>query len=275
MPVAERQRETGNRDAGSSASGARITGRIGAAAPTRKGADAGRVSLRGPMIADAGTEGQVGHHDAWTRPRSRPATAVVNGPEGEPAGLGRRGLAPGRGGRTAAAAADLRGIAGGGPEEGPQSAEVDAPLPQQRAGGVRRVTELNAGRKTAGVDGRGRAAARSRRPRWPHWLQHRAEPWSPRPVKRVYVPKSNGRRRPLGIPVIADRCLQALTVERAGTRVGGPVRAEVLRVPAGPGLPRRDRGHPHDGEPHRREASVGAGRRPGGGVGCVVILLPF
>jgi RNA-directed DNA polymerase len=44
------------------------------------------------------------------------------------------------------------------------------------------------------------------------WLQHRAEPWSPRPVKRVYVPKSNGRRRPLGIPVIADRCLQALTV---------------------------------------------------------------
>jgi RNA-directed DNA polymerase len=28
----------------------------------------------------------------------------------------------------------------------------------------------------------------------------------------VYVPKSNGRRRPLGIPVIADRCLQALAV---------------------------------------------------------------
>jgi hypothetical protein len=46
MPVAERRRETGLLDAGSSASLARITGRIGAAAPARKGADAGRVSLR-------------------------------------------------------------------------------------------------------------------------------------------------------------------------------------------------------------------------------------
>jgi RNA-directed DNA polymerase len=44
------------------------------------------------------------------------------------------------------------------------------------------------------------------------WLQHGTQSWSPRPVKRVYVPKSNGRRRPLGIPVIADRCRQALTV---------------------------------------------------------------
>jgi RNA-directed DNA polymerase len=76
---------------------------------------------------------------------------------------------------------------------------------------VRRVTELNAGRKTAGVDGTV-VVSPEQKAELVDWLQHRTRSWSPRPVKRVYVPKSNGRRRPLGIPVIADRCLQALTV---------------------------------------------------------------
>lgn len=76
---------------------------------------------------------------------------------------------------------------------------------------VRRVTEINAGRKTAGVDGV-RVVEAQQKADLVDWMQHHAAPWSPRPVKRVYVPKSNGRRRPLGIPVIADRCLQALTV---------------------------------------------------------------
>jgi RNA-directed DNA polymerase len=76
---------------------------------------------------------------------------------------------------------------------------------------VRRVTQLNKGRSTAGVDGQVVVRA-NQRAEMAHWLQHQAQPWSPQPVKRVYVPKSDGRRRPLGIPVIADRCLQALTV---------------------------------------------------------------
>jgi RNA-directed DNA polymerase len=74
---------------------------------------------------------------------------------------------------------------------------------------VRRVTEVNAGRRTAGVDGR-IVLASWEKADMAAWLQHGAAAWRPLPVKRVYVPKSNGRRRALGIPVIADRALQAL-----------------------------------------------------------------
>jgi RNA-directed DNA polymerase len=76
---------------------------------------------------------------------------------------------------------------------------------------VRRVTEINAGRRTAGVDGRVVLASWEKAD-MAAWLQHGAAAWKPLPVRRVYVPKSNGRRRPLGIPVIADRALQALAL---------------------------------------------------------------
>jgi len=76
---------------------------------------------------------------------------------------------------------------------------------------VRRVTEINAGRKTAGVDGK-LALLPQAKAELAEWAQHRFGSWTPQPVKRVYISKANGKQRPLGIPVIADRCLQALTV---------------------------------------------------------------
>lgn len=76
---------------------------------------------------------------------------------------------------------------------------------------VRRVTEINAGRNTAGIDGKIVLLPQDKAG-LAGWMQHRARPWKPKPVKRVYIAKGNGKKRPLGIPVIADRCLQALVL---------------------------------------------------------------
>ncbi|WP_262964258.1 group II intron reverse transcriptase/maturase [Methylobacter psychrophilus] len=71
---------------------------------------------------------------------------------------------------------------------------------------VKRVTE-NQGKNTAGVDkvtwktpGAKTNAIAS--------MQRRG--YSPRPLRRVLIPKKNGKTRPLGIPTMKDRAMQAL-----------------------------------------------------------------
>jgi len=74
---------------------------------------------------------------------------------------------------------------------------------------VRRVTERNAGRKTAGIDGQVVLTPEAKM-ELAEWMQRSSEPWQARPLKRVYIPKrGSAKRRPLGIPVIVDRVLQA------------------------------------------------------------------
>jgi len=78
---------------------------------------------------------------------------------------------------------------------------------------VRRVTERNAGRLTAGVDGEVVLTPQAKI-QLADRIQHRSEPFTAQPVRRVYIPKrgSSSKRRPLGIPVILDRCHQARVV---------------------------------------------------------------
>jgi len=74
---------------------------------------------------------------------------------------------------------------------------------------VKRVTD-NQGKHTSGVDG-----AIWRTPASKHkaigTLRRRG--YQPQPLRRVHIPKANGKLRPLGIPTMRDRAMQALHLQ--------------------------------------------------------------
>lgn len=71
---------------------------------------------------------------------------------------------------------------------------------------VRRVTE-NQGKRTAGVD---RVLWDTPDAKWKAANGLKRHGYKPRPLRRVFIPKSYGKERPLGIPTMTDRAMQAL-----------------------------------------------------------------
>jgi len=71
---------------------------------------------------------------------------------------------------------------------------------------VKRVTE-NHGKKSPGVDGEIWDTPETKAKAV---MSLRRRGYQPRPLRRVYIPKANGKMRPLGIPTMKDRAMQAL-----------------------------------------------------------------
>jgi RNA-directed DNA polymerase len=71
---------------------------------------------------------------------------------------------------------------------------------------VKRVTE-NQGKKTPGVDGETWGTPESKAKAV---MSLRRRGYQPQPLRRVFIPKANGKMRPLGIPTMKDRAMQAL-----------------------------------------------------------------
>ena len=71
---------------------------------------------------------------------------------------------------------------------------------------VKRVTQ-NKGKRTSGVDGELWTTPK-RKVRAIRELD--PQRYKAKPLRRVYIPKSNGKQRPLGIPTMRDRAMQAL-----------------------------------------------------------------
>jgi retron-type reverse transcriptase len=74
---------------------------------------------------------------------------------------------------------------------------------------VRQVTQLNAGKKTAGIDGKA-SLNHFERLNLSQWLRDHANNWEHQGLREIPIPKKDGKTRILKVPTIADRAWQCL-----------------------------------------------------------------
>lgn len=75
---------------------------------------------------------------------------------------------------------------------------------------IRIVTQRNKGKRTAGVDSEVVLTNAERMKLFYKLKDYKINLHKPRPVRRIYIPKKNGKTRPLGIPTIKDRIFQEI-----------------------------------------------------------------
>jgi RNA-directed DNA polymerase len=73
---------------------------------------------------------------------------------------------------------------------------------------VEQVTEINSGKVTPGVDGLVYLTSEARAQLVQEISELNLRKYKPKPIKRVYIPKWDGRLRPLGLPAVKDRAVQ-------------------------------------------------------------------
>jgi RNA-directed DNA polymerase len=71
---------------------------------------------------------------------------------------------------------------------------------------VKRIGQ-NRGRNTAGIDG---VTWKTPQQKWHAALALKRRGYQAQPLRRIYIPKKNGKQRPLSIPTMSDRAVQAL-----------------------------------------------------------------
>jgi retron-type reverse transcriptase len=81
---------------------------------------------------------------------------------------------------------------------------------------IRQVTQLNAGKKTAGIDGKASLTFEERL-KLSEELKRHFNNWHHQKLREIPIPKKDGKTRILKVPTIADRAWQCKREIRNGT----------------------------------------------------------